>query len=83
MHFCDISIDNVGDLAENFNFTVCSVVSQLGKYCLSIIDCHLIFVCGCRWQSIFHLRIWSSVARFWNKVFLTMIIVLIVLFLGK
>lgn len=38
---------------------------------------------GCRWQSIFRLRIWGSVARFWNKVFFTMIIILIVLFLGK
>ncbi|XP_068601565.1 B-cell receptor-associated protein 29-like [Brachionichthys hirsutus] len=34
-----------------------------------------------RWQSFFHLRIWISVTRFWNKVFLTMIIILIVLFL--
>ncbi|XP_072248652.1 B-cell receptor-associated protein 29 [Leuresthes tenuis] len=39
------------------------------------------FISAKRWQSIFQLRIWSFVARFWNKVFLTMIIVLIVLFL--
>uniref|UniRef100_A0A3B4TAL4 tRNA-dihydrouridine(20a/20b) synthase [NAD(P)+]-like n=2 Tax=Seriola dumerili TaxID=41447 RepID=A0A3B4TAL4_SERDU len=39
------------------------------------------FISARRWQSIFQLRIWSFVARFWNKVFLTMIIVLIVLFL--
>lgn len=40
-------------------------------------------MCGRRWQSIFHLRIWGSLAQFWNRVFLTMIIILIVLFLGK
>lgn len=39
------------------------------------------FISARRWQSVFQLRIWSSVARFWNKVFLTMIIILIVLFL--
>ncbi|XP_054474118.1 uncharacterized protein LOC129106796 isoform X2 [Anoplopoma fimbria] len=39
------------------------------------------FISARRWQSIFQLRIWSCVARFWNKVFLTMIIILVVLFL--
>ncbi|XP_037836089.1 B-cell receptor-associated protein 29 isoform X2 [Kryptolebias marmoratus] len=39
------------------------------------------FISARRWQSIFNLRIWSWMARFWNKVFLTMIIILIVLFL--
>ncbi|KAI3354335.1 hypothetical protein L3Q82_018860 [Scortum barcoo] len=39
------------------------------------------FISARRWQSIFQLRIWSWMARFWNKVFLTMIIILIVLFL--
>ncbi|CAF95438.1 unnamed protein product, partial [Tetraodon nigroviridis] len=34
-----------------------------------------------RWQSIFHLRVWASLARFWNRFFLTMIVILIVLFL--
>ncbi|XP_068507366.1 B-cell receptor-associated protein 29 [Syngnathus scovelli] len=39
------------------------------------------FISAKRWQRILNLRIWSPVARFWNKVFLTMIIILIVLFL--
>ncbi|KAM3875251.1 tRNA-dihydrouridine(20a/20b) synthase [NAD(P)+]-like [Diretmus argenteus] len=39
------------------------------------------FISARRWQSIFQLNIWNSVARLWNKVFLTMIIILIVLFL--
>ncbi|XP_003968428.1 B-cell receptor-associated protein 29 [Takifugu rubripes] len=39
------------------------------------------FISARRWRSIFHLRIWGSLAQFWNKVFLTMIIILIVLFL--
>ncbi|XP_029372678.1 B-cell receptor-associated protein 29 [Echeneis naucrates] len=39
------------------------------------------FISARRWQSVFKLRIWNFMAPFWNKVFLTMIIVLIVLFL--
>ncbi|KAG7225986.1 hypothetical protein INR49_018587, partial [Caranx melampygus] len=39
------------------------------------------FISARRWKSIFQLRIWDFMAPFWNKVFLTMIIVLIVLFL--
>ncbi|KAM9801632.1 tRNA-dihydrouridine(20a/20b) synthase [NAD(P)+]-like [Neosynchiropus ocellatus] len=39
------------------------------------------FVSPKRWQRIFQFRIWSNLARFWNKVFLAMIIILIVLFL--
>ncbi|XP_066525265.1 B-cell receptor-associated protein 29-like isoform X2 [Hoplias malabaricus] len=39
------------------------------------------FVSPQRWQSVFNLRIWSSIGRYWNKGFLAMIIILIVLFL--
>lgn len=39
------------------------------------------FISARRWQSIFQMRIWGTVARFWNKVFFSMIIILIVLFL--
>lgn len=39
------------------------------------------FISAKRWQSVFHLRVWNWMSRFWNKVFLTMIIILIVLFL--
>lgn len=39
------------------------------------------FISAKRWQRIFHLRIWAFMSGFWNKVFLTMIIILIVLFL--
>lgn len=39
------------------------------------------FISPKRWRFIFHLRIWDYVSRFWNKVFLTMIVILIVLFL--
>ncbi|XP_049331083.1 B-cell receptor-associated protein 29 isoform X2 [Astyanax mexicanus] len=39
------------------------------------------FISAKRWQSIFKLNMWSSIARFWNKGFLAMIIILIVLFL--
>uniref|UniRef100_UPI0037E9BA18 B-cell receptor-associated protein 29-like isoform X2 n=1 Tax=Semicossyphus pulcher TaxID=241346 RepID=UPI0037E9BA18 len=39
------------------------------------------FISAKRWQRVFQLRIWNCMSRFWNKVFLTMIIILIVLFL--
>ncbi|KAJ8374017.1 hypothetical protein SKAU_G00045970 [Synaphobranchus kaupii] len=39
------------------------------------------FISAKRWQSVFRLRIWNRVAGFWNKGFLAMIIILIVLFL--
>ncbi|XP_074498053.1 B-cell receptor-associated protein 29 [Sebastes fasciatus] len=39
------------------------------------------FISPKRWRSIFRLRIWSWMSKFWNKVFITMIIILIVLFL--
>ncbi|XP_034461223.1 B-cell receptor-associated protein 29-like isoform X2 [Hippoglossus hippoglossus] len=39
------------------------------------------FISARRWQSIFQLRIWGFMSRFWYRVFLTMIIILVVLFL--
>ncbi|KAJ8377409.1 hypothetical protein AAFF_G00260690 [Aldrovandia affinis] len=39
------------------------------------------FISAKRWQSVFNLGIWNRLARFWNKFFLAMIIVLIVLFI--
>ncbi|XP_040902160.1 B-cell receptor-associated protein 29-like isoform X2 [Toxotes jaculatrix] len=39
------------------------------------------FISARRWRIVFQLRIWNFMSMFWNKVFLTMIIVLIVLFL--
>ncbi|NXM72639.1 BAP29 protein, partial [Serilophus lunatus] len=34
-----------------------------------------------RWQKIFMISLWSKMAIFWNKIFLTIIVLLIVLFL--
>nr|XP_060634367.1 B-cell receptor-associated protein 29 isoform X2 [Anolis sagrei ordinatus]XP_060634368.1 B-cell receptor-associated protein 29 isoform X2 [Anolis sagrei ordinatus] len=34
-----------------------------------------------RWQKVFTIRIWSKLANYWNKAFLTIIVLLIVLFL--
>lgn len=36
-----------------------------------------------RWQKIFSFSVWGKIATFWNKAFLTIIVLLIVLFLGK
>ncbi|XP_051933773.1 B-cell receptor-associated protein 29 [Hippocampus zosterae] len=50
---------------------------EMGILCLLCLP----FISAKRWQSIFTFRIWSPVAHFSNRVFLTMIIILIVLFL--
>lgn len=47
---------------------------------LILIFC-LPFIPPQRWHKIFSFRIWSKIASFWNKAFLTIIILLIVLFL--
>ncbi|XP_019600940.2 B-cell receptor-associated protein 29 [Rhinolophus sinicus] len=47
---------------------------------LILIFC-LPFIPPQRWQKIFSLNIWSKIATFWNKAFLTIIVLLIVLFL--
>ncbi|XP_041112187.1 B-cell receptor-associated protein 29-like [Polyodon spathula] len=39
------------------------------------------FISAQRWQKIFKFRIWARVVPYWNRGFLTMIVVLIVLFL--
>ncbi|TRY88678.1 hypothetical protein DNTS_006253 [Danionella cerebrum] len=39
------------------------------------------FISALRWQRVFKWNIWSRLSQFWNKGFLTMIIILIVLFL--
>lgn len=36
-----------------------------------------------RWQKIFSFNVWGKIATFWNKAFLSIIVLLIVLFLGK
>ncbi|XP_028320444.1 B-cell receptor-associated protein 29 [Gouania willdenowi] len=38
------------------------------------------FISARSWQKVFNLKIWSWMSRFWNKVFLAMIIILIILF---
>ncbi|XP_008050693.1 B-cell receptor-associated protein 29 [Carlito syrichta] len=47
---------------------------------LILIFC-LPFIPPQRWQKIFSFNVWSRIATFWNKAFLTIIILLIVLFL--
>ncbi|XP_075285401.1 B-cell receptor-associated protein 29 [Opisthocomus hoazin] len=39
------------------------------------------FISPLRWQKIFMFPLWSKMAVFWNKIFLTIIVLLIVLFL--
>lgn len=68
----------LGDLAEDW---VVLWVTWIHIACLKMIT--FMSVCFCRWQSIFRMKVWSSVAVFWNKVFLTMILILVVLFIGK
>lgn len=44
---------------------------------------YLMIILLYRWQKIFSFSVWGKIASFWNKAFLTIIILLIVLFLGK
>ena len=39
------------------------------------------FISPLRWQKIFMIPLWSKMAVFWNKMFLTIIVLLIILFL--
>lgn len=48
-------------------------------HCLRLILFHLF----CRWHLVFNWRIWNWLSPYRNKCFFTMIMVLIVLFLGK
>ncbi|MBN3279382.1 BAP29 protein, partial [Polyodon spathula] len=50
-------------------------------YVFILIEFTYLSLCFCRWQKIFKFRIWGRVAPYCNKGFLTMIVVLIVLFL--
>ncbi|CAN9511592.1 unnamed protein product [Ophioblennius macclurei] len=36
------------------------------------------FISAKRWQRVFHLRVWNWMSRFWNKVFLTIIIIILI-----
>ncbi|XP_054420628.1 B-cell receptor-associated protein 29 [Pteronotus mesoamericanus] len=47
---------------------------------LILIFC-LPFITPQRWQKIFSFNVWGKIATFWNKAFLTIIVLLIVLFL--
>lgn len=42
-----------------------------------------LFAFFCRWRLVFSLKIWNWLSPYWNKCFFTMIMVLIVLFLGE
>ncbi|KFV62690.1 B-cell receptor-associated protein 29 [Dryobates pubescens] len=51
-----------------------------GEIAVILVLC-LPFISPLRWQKIFMIPLWSKMAIFWNKMFLTIIVLLIVLFL--
>ncbi|XP_061874852.1 tRNA-dihydrouridine(20a/20b) synthase [NAD(P)+]-like isoform X2 [Colius striatus] len=51
-----------------------------GEIAVILLLC-LPFISPLRWQKIFTIPVWSKIAVFWNKMFLTIIVLLIVLFL--
>ncbi|XP_033370093.1 tRNA-dihydrouridine(20a/20b) synthase [NAD(P)+]-like isoform X2 [Parus major] len=51
-----------------------------GEIAVILVLC-LPFISPLRWQKIFMFPLWSKMAVFWNKMFLTIIVLLIVLFL--
>ncbi|XP_062246790.1 B-cell receptor-associated protein 29-like isoform X2 [Platichthys flesus] len=53
-----------------------------GEIVVSLILC-IPFISAQRWRLVFNWRIWNWLSPYWNRCFFTMIMVLIVLFLGK
>ncbi|XP_050181183.1 tRNA-dihydrouridine(20a/20b) synthase [NAD(P)+]-like isoform X2 [Myiozetetes cayanensis] len=51
-----------------------------GEIAVILVLC-LPFISPLRWQKIFMIPLWSKMAVFWNKMFLTIIVLLIILFL--
>ncbi|XP_040400692.1 tRNA-dihydrouridine(20a/20b) synthase [NAD(P)+]-like isoform X3 [Cygnus olor] len=51
-----------------------------GEVVVILVLC-LPFISPLRWQKIFMIPLWSKIAIFWNKMFLTIIVLLIILFL--
>uniref|UniRef100_A0A8C3BC43 Endoplasmic reticulum transmembrane protein n=1 Tax=Cairina moschata TaxID=8855 RepID=A0A8C3BC43_CAIMO len=51
-----------------------------GEVVVILVLC-LPFISPLRWQKIFMIPLWSKIAVFWNKMFLTIIVLLIILFL--
>uniref|UniRef100_A0A493SSP3 Endoplasmic reticulum transmembrane protein n=1 Tax=Anas platyrhynchos platyrhynchos TaxID=8840 RepID=A0A493SSP3_ANAPP len=51
-----------------------------GEVVVLLVLC-LPFISPLRWQKIFMIPLWSKIAVFWNKMFLTIIVLLIILFL--
>ncbi|KFP00264.1 B-cell receptor-associated protein 29, partial [Calypte anna] len=51
-----------------------------GEIAVLLVLC-LPFISPLRWQKIFMIPLWNKMAAFWNKIFLTIIVLLIVLFL--
>uniref|UniRef100_A0A8B9D2E3 Endoplasmic reticulum transmembrane protein n=1 Tax=Anser brachyrhynchus TaxID=132585 RepID=A0A8B9D2E3_9AVES len=51
-----------------------------GEVAVILVLC-LPFISPLRWQKIFMIPLWSKIAVFWNKMFLTIIVLLIILFL--
>ncbi|XP_037243820.1 tRNA-dihydrouridine(20a/20b) synthase [NAD(P)+]-like isoform X3 [Falco rusticolus] len=65
--------------AMTFQWTAVAVFLY-GEIGMLLVLC-LPFISPLRWQKIFMIPLWSKMAVFWNKMFLTIIVLLIILFL--
>ncbi|KAG9345862.1 hypothetical protein JZ751_009018 [Albula glossodonta] len=70
-----------GDLFHTMTLQWTAVALFLYVEIFVILILSLPFISPQRWQKIFKFRIWNAIAPYWNKGFLTMIVILIVLFL--
>lgn len=59
----------------------CSEVNNIFSYHVHMYMC--IPFCTCRWKWIFSIRIFSAIAPVWNTIFYSILLILIVLFIGE
>ncbi|XP_033919291.1 uncharacterized protein [Melopsittacus undulatus] len=69
--------DGLGTMTFQWTAVAAFLYGEIG---VILVLC-LPFISPLRWQKIFMIPLWSKVAVFWNKMFLTIIVLLIVLFL--
>ncbi|XP_035188348.1 tRNA-dihydrouridine(20a/20b) synthase [NAD(P)+]-like isoform X2 [Oxyura jamaicensis] len=68
-----------GKMKMTFQWTAVATFLY-GEVAVILVLC-LPFISPLRWQKIFMIPLWSKIAVFWNRMFLTIIVLLIILFL--
>lgn len=79
---CDCKFGNSRGSSHKSPAECINVLSTVGNSFMTV-PLTVYFYPFFRWRLIFSWRIWNWLSPYWNKCFFTMILVLIVLFLGK